>query len=92
MTLTVLVLLDVVIVALLVVVAIRPIVHRFRQQLGGRRLGQLSSATVPMAEAVRHERLRQLGGAGTYRVHNCGKILHVDYERGELIVEREGRR
>jgi hypothetical protein len=27
--------------------------------------------------------------ADVYRVHNCGKILHVDYSRGELIVERE---
>ena len=91
MTIAVLVLLDVVVVALLVVVAVRPIIHRFRQQLGGQRLGRLSIAGTPTAEAIRHERLRQLGEARTYRVHNCGTILHVDYERGELIVEREGR-
>lgn len=39
----------------------------------------------------RAERLAQLGTAGTYRVYNCGTILHVDYERGELIVERQDR-
>jgi hypothetical protein len=53
-----------------------------------RRLGSLPSSP-PVTD--REERLRQLGDRGTYRVYNCGKILYVDYERGELIVEREGR-
>lgn len=56
-----------------------------------RRLGLLPAASIPTAEAARAERLRQLGAAGTYRVHNCGEILHVDYERGELIVAEDGR-
>jgi len=40
------------------------------------------------AEA-RAARLQQLGEAGTYKVHNCGKILHVDYDEGTLICERD---
>lgn len=54
-----------------------------------RRLGTLPVATTPAS--ARADRLSQLGEAGTYRVYNCGKILYVDYERGQLIVEREGR-
>jgi hypothetical protein len=88
-TLAALLLLDVALVALLDVVAVRPIACRIRRRLGARRLGLLPTAAVPTAEAARAARLRQLGEAGTYRVHNCGKILHVDYDRGELIVERE---
>lgn len=60
------------------------------------RLGRLPTvvaeaavAEVSTAEAMRAARLRQLGEAGTCRVYNCGKILHVDYDRGELIIERE---
>ncbi len=90
MTLAVLLILDVALVALLDVVAVRPIARRLRR-LGDRRLGLLPGAVVPTAEAARAARLRELGEAGTYRVHNCGSILHVDYDRGELIVEREPR-
>lgn len=53
-----------------------------------RRLGTLPVEVT--AVSARAERLSQLGEAGTYRVYNCGKILHVDYERGQLVVEREG--
>lgn len=56
-----------------------------------RRFGGLPAAVVPTAEAARAARLCQLGEGGTYRFHNCGTILHVDYDRGELIVEREAR-
>jgi len=89
-TLALLVLLDVVVIALLVVAAVRPIAHRLRQRLGERRLGRLLGMGISTGEAGRQDRLRQIGEAGTYRVHNCGKILYVDYDRGELIVEREG--
>jgi hypothetical protein len=38
----------------------------------------------------RPARFGEPGEADVYRVHNCGRILHVlDYERGDLIVERE---
>lgn len=89
MTLAALLLLDLALVALLDVVAVRPIARRLRRRLGDRRLGLLPTAAVPTAEAARAARLRQLGEAGTYRVYNCGKILNVDYERGELVIERE---
>lgn len=56
-----------------------------------RRLGQLSLSSTPTVEEARAEKLRQLGPAGTYRVYNVGEILHVDYERGELIVVEDGR-
>jgi hypothetical protein len=65
--------------------------HLLHPRRGSSRLGRLPDAATPTAEASRAARLRQLGEDGTYRVYNCGKILHVDYERGELIVEREGR-
>jgi hypothetical protein len=45
-------------------------------------------AALSAPEEDRGTRLLQLGEARTCRVHNCGKILHVDYDRGELIVER----
>lgn len=57
---------------------------RRRCSVTDRRIGLLGTA-----ESRRADRLRELGEAGTYRVHNCGKILHVDYDRGELVVERE---
>lgn len=63
--------------------------NRARRFFTDRRLGLLGTGSVPNAEARRAARLVELGEAGTYRVHNCGKILHVDYDRGELIVERE---
>jgi hypothetical protein len=50
-----------------------------------RRLGRL----LDLAEESRVARLRQLGAGDTYRVYGCGKILSVDYDRGELIVEKE---
>ena len=52
-------------------------------------LGVMPNAGLLLEEAARAARLRQLGAAGTLRVYNCGKILHVDYERGALIIERE---
>lgn len=67
------------------------IAHHLRRRRSSGRLGLLPGAAAPTAEAVRAARLRELGEAGTIRVHNCGKILHVDYDRGDLIVEREGR-
>jgi len=79
------------IAALLVGLLIGSFVPVRRWYRTDRRLGALSAAAVPTAEAARAARLRQLGEAGTYRVHNCGRILHVDYERGELIVERDAR-
>lgn len=60
--------------------------HRLWRRMD-RRLGALPAAETP--EDARAARLRQLGEEGTYRVYNCGRILHVDYERGQLIVERE---
>jgi hypothetical protein len=90
MTLATLLLLDLVLVVVLDVVVVRPIARCLRRRWGERRLGLLSAA-VPTAEAARAARLRQLGEAGTYRVYNCGTILHVCYEQGELIIEREGR-
>ena len=51
-----------------------------------RRLGQLG--TGANAEAARAARLVELGEAGTYKVYNCGEILHVDYERRVMIVAR----
>lgn len=83
MTLFLVLLLDLILVALLDIAVVRPFARHLQQRRGARRLGLL-----PTVEAARHARLRQLGEAGTYRVHNCGRILHVDYERGELIVER----
>lgn len=76
-----------------VVVGIHAGILRVLRRNGGgdRRLGLLPTAVVLTTEASREARLRQLGKAGTYRVYNCGKILHVDYERGELVVEREAR-
>jgi len=65
---------------------------RARQFFTDRRLGLLGTGRVLNAEGRRAVRLAELGEAGTYRVHNCGKILHVDYDRGELVVERESRR
>jgi hypothetical protein len=56
-------------------------------------LGTGAGAGVAMSdEARRVARLAELGEAGTHKTYNCGRILYVDYERGELIVEREGRR
>jgi len=48
-----------------------------------RRLGLL-------ATSARADRLRL--GAGTCRVHNCGEILHVPCEGGELVVVVVARR
>jgi hypothetical protein len=60
--------------------------------LADRRLGRLGTGDVSSDEMRRAVRRAELGESGTYKVHNCGRILHVDYERGELIVEREVRR
>lgn len=68
----------------------RSIAHHLRLRRSSGRLGLLPATAAPTAETVRAARLRELGETGTYRVLNCGKILHVDYDRGELIVEREG--
>ena len=61
-----------------------------RHRCSDRRIGLLGAPVIPTsaAEAARTSRLLQLGEAGTYRVHNCGKILRVDYERGDLVVSR----
>lgn len=56
------------------------------------RLGLLADRAAVAAETSRAARRRQLGDAGTYEVLNCGRILHVDYDCGKLIVERELRR
>lgn len=77
--------------ALLVGILLGSFVPVRRWTRSDRRLGLLSASGTPTPEAARTERLRQLGEAGTYRVHNCGEILHVDYERGELIVAADGR-
>ena len=69
--------------------AVRPIARPSAASWGAA-LGQLPIVLAPTAEDARQARFRQLGAAGTYRVHNCGKILFVDYERGELVVERDG--
>lgn len=81
----------VIVVALFDGMVVRPIERRLRRRFVARRLGLLPCVVVPVAEDARASRLRQLGERGTLRVHNCGKILHVDYDRGELIVEREVR-
>lgn len=65
--------------------------ERARRFFTDRRIGLLGTGAAPSAEVRRVARLAGLGEAGTYKVHNCGRILHVDYERGELIVEREER-
>ena len=59
-----------------------------------RRIGLLGAPAVPKskAEADRAARLLQLGKVGTIRVYNCGKILHVDYDRGEFVVQRRAAR
>jgi len=91
-TLAAILLLDLVLVVLLDAAVVRPIARRLRRGEGARRLGLLAATVAaPTAEVERAARLRDLGEAGTYRVYNCGRILHVDYERGELIVDREGR-
>jgi len=56
------------------------------------RLGLLGGPVRSPAEAVRAARLRQLGEAGTRSVHNCGRILSVDYDRGEFVVQRRAAR
>lgn len=62
---------------------------RMRRFFTDRRLGLLGTGQAPSADARRAARLGALGSVGTTHVYNCGKILHVDYDRGELIVERE---
>lgn len=57
-----------------------------------RRLGLLAPSTASTVAEVRVDRRRQLGEAGPYRVHNCGEILHLDYEGGELVVVVVARR
>lgn len=92
MTLVALIFLDLALIVLLDAAVVRPIARHFHRHLGARRLGQLPIAVVPTAETAdedRQARLRQLGAAGTCRIYNCGKILHVDYDRGELVIERE---
>ena len=69
---------------------VRPSARWLKGRLSGRLVGRLPRVYVPTAEASRSARLEQLGEAGIYRVYNCGTILHVDYARGELIIEREG--
>lgn len=86
-----LLLMDLALVVLLDVAIVRPIARTFRRRRGGHQLGRLSVAGTPTAEALRAARLRQLGEEGTYRVYNCGVILEVDYERGQLVVERPAR-
>jgi len=90
-TLVGLIFVDLVLIVLLDVVVVRPLARRLRRRLGDRRIGLLPVASEPSPEQRRADRLRQIGEAGTYRVHNCGRILHVDYDRGELIVERDAR-
>lgn len=66
--------------------------RRERRRLrADRRLGLLGTGDSPSAEARRAARLVELGEAGTYRVYNCGEILHVDYERSELVCAKEER-
>jgi hypothetical protein len=43
------------------------------------------------AHAARRDRLKQLAPGQVERIHNCGRILHVDYAKGEIVVERGGR-
>lgn len=74
--------------ALLLGFCVGSVVSKRRRCRSDRRLGLLPAA--PTAEVARAARLRQLGEGGTCRVYNCGEILHVDYERGELVVSREG--
>jgi hypothetical protein len=66
-----------------------PLIRRWFEV--NRSASRIEEEVAAAAETSRHTRLRQLGEAGTYRVHNCGRILHVDYDRGELIVERDVR-
>jgi len=89
MTFALFVLVDLVLIAFVDVTVVRPIICQLRRRIGSKRLGLLFASGTPTAEAQREARLRELGEAGTYVVHNCGKILHVDYERGELICEKE---
>jgi hypothetical protein len=61
----------------------------WRCLLPDRRLGLLGAGSRPMDAAVRRAaRLAELGEAGTYTTHNCGEILHVDYERSILTCAR----
>lgn len=56
-----------------------------------RRLGLLGTEEAPSAEARRAACLAELGDAGTYRTYNCGEILCVDFERGQLVCAKEPR-
>lgn len=76
--------------ALLLGFFVGAVVSRRRRCRTDRRLGCLSAAPTP--EVLRADRLRQLGDAGTLRVYNCGEILQVDYERGELVIAAAPRR
>ncbi len=65
--------------------------RRDRRRLrADRRLGLLGTGNATSAEARRAARLVELGNAGTYTTHNCGEILHVDYDRGILTCARDG--
>ena len=64
---------------------------RRRRPSNDHRLGLLATEGSPSAEARRSARLAELGERGTYKVYNCGEILHVDYERSELICARDWR-
>jgi hypothetical protein len=65
---------------------------RTRRLFTDRRLGLLGTGDAPSADARRAARLAELGENGTYKVFNCGEILYVDYERGQLICARDWRR
>jgi hypothetical protein len=75
--------------AMLLGFCVGAVVSKRRRCRSDRRLGLLPAAPTP--EALRAVRLCQLGDAGTLRVYNVGEILHVvhvDYERGELVVAK----
>jgi hypothetical protein len=90
-TLAALILLDVVLIALLDVVRVRPIAHWLRRRLGEQRLGRLPSVSVPTAEGLRQDQFRQLGEAGTYDQLTAPVVDVQDRAAVVDAVAREGR-
>lgn len=73
----------------LLALLIGALIQSRRRFLVEQRLGLLGIGETPSDEERRAARLAELGEEGTYKTFNCGEILHVDYERGELICARD---
>lgn len=77
-----------VLVSLLSLIAGAILRARAERRSPTRRLGLLGSGDA-IGAVRRADRLVELGDGGTQRTYNCGRILHVDYERGEIVTERD---